>query len=105
MPRMKVVKGRKVRDYSQQREYNATPAATAKRVKNNSARRTAIEAGKARVGDGKDVDHRVPLSKGGSNSTKNLRVVDRSKNRSFSRNSDSSLKSQTSKKEKSRGKR
>lgn len=105
MPRMKVVNGRKVRDYSQQREYNATPTATAKRVKNNAARRTAIEAGKARVGDGKDVDHKVPLSKGGSNSASNLRVVSQSENRSFSRTSSSKLKSQTSKKEKSRGKR
>lgn len=99
MPRMKVVNGRKVRDYSQQREYNATPTATAKRVKNNSARRKAIEAGKASVGDGRDIDHVKPLSKGGSNDASNLRVVSRSKNRSFSRNSDSSLKSQTSKKE------
>ena len=103
MPRVKTVikngKPTKVRDYSQQREYNASKEATEKRVKNNAARRQAIDAGKARVGDGKDVDHKVPLSKGGSNSAKNLRVVDRSKNRSFSRNSDSSLKSQTSKKE------
>ncbi len=99
MPRMKVVNGQKVRDYSQQRQYNATPEATSKRVANNQARATAIKAGKARVGDGKDVDHKQPLSKGGTNSTSNLRVVPASKNRSFSRNSDSSLKSQTSKRE------
>jgi hypothetical protein len=87
------------RDYSQQRVYNATPAATAKRVANNSARASAIKAGKAKVGDGKDVDHKTPLSKGGSNSKSNLRVVPKSVNRSFSRNSDSSIKSQTSKRE------
>lgn len=99
MPRMKVVNGRKVRDYSQQRQYNATPAATAKRVANNEARREAIRTGKAKVGDGTDVDHKIPLSKGGSNSPANLRVISRSSNRSFSRNSDSSLKTQTSKRE------
>lgn len=95
MPRMKNGK----RDYSQQRVYNATPSATAKRVKNNQARAAAIDAGKAKVGDGKDVDHKKPLSKGGSNSAKNLRVVDRSENRSFARTSTSKLKSQTSKRE------
>ena len=90
------------RDYSQQRTYNATPAATAKRVKNNAARATAIKAGKAHVGDGKDVDHKVPQSRGGTNAPSNLRVVSASTNRSFSRNSDSSIKSQTSKRERKR---
>ena len=96
MPRMKA-NGK--RDYSQQREYNASPEATAKRVANNSARRQAMAEGKARVGDGKDVDHRTPLSKGGTNARSNLRVVPRSENRSFARNSDSSVKQQTSKRE------
>jgi 5-methylcytosine-specific restriction endonuclease McrA len=99
MPRMKVVNGKKVRDYSQQREYNATPEATSKRVANNSARAGAIKAGKASRGDGKDVDHKVPLSKGGSNAPSNLRVVSASSNRSFSRTSSSAIKSQTSKRE------
>lgn len=104
MPRMKVVNGKKVRDYSQQRQYNATPEATAKRVKNNQARATAIEAGKARVGDGRDVDHKKPLSKGGTNAASNLRVVSRSENRSFSRGSNSQLVSQVSKKERKKKK-
>lgn len=102
---MKVVNGRKVRDYSQQRQYNASPEATAKRVANNQARQEAIREGKAKVGDGTDVDHKRPLSKGGSNDKSNLRVVASGTNRSFARNSDSSLKSQTSKKEKRNGKR
>lgn len=99
MPKMKVVGGRKVRDYSNQAKYNASPEATAKRVKNNQARAAAIKSGKASVGDGKDVDHKKPLSKGGSNAASNLRVVDRSENRSFARTSSSGLKSQTSKRE------
>ena len=69
------------------------------RVSRNAARAAAIESGSARVGDGKDVDHKKPLSKGGSNSKGNLRVVNASANRSFARNKDGSLKSQTSKRE------
>lgn len=95
MPRMKNGK----RDYSQQRVYNASPSATAKRVKNNQARAAAIDSGKASVGDGKDVDHKKPLSKGGTNAASNLRVVDKSTNRSFARTSTSKVKSQTSKRE------
>jgi len=56
------------------------------------------QAGKVHKGDGKDVDHKTPLSKGGTTTKSNLRVVPASTNRSFSRNSDSSLKSQRSKK-------
>lgn len=96
MPRLKA-NGK--RDYSQQRVYNASPEATAKRVKNNEARQSALKSGKARVGDGTDVDHKKPLSKGGSNSSSNLRVVPASENRSFARTSSSGLKSQTSKRE------
>ena len=99
MPRVKVVNGKKVRDYSQQRQYNATPSATAKRVENNSARKSLIKDGKAHVGDGNDVDHIRPLSKGGGNNKSNLRVVPASTNRSFSRTASSGLKSQTSKRE------
>jgi 5-methylcytosine-specific restriction endonuclease McrA len=101
---MKIVNGKKVRDYSQQREYNASAEATAKRVKNNQARAEAIKQGKARVGDGKDVDHKTPLSKGGSNSNSNLRVISASENRSFSRGSNSELVSQTSKRERKKKK-
>lgn len=90
------------RDYKRQAEWNSSPENTAKRVKNNAARREAIRKGLAKKGDGTDVDHKVPLSKGGSNNASNLRVVPASKNRSFSRNSDSSVKSQTSKKERKR---
>lgn len=54
-------------------------------------------------GDGKQVDHIVPLNKGGSRTQKsNLRVVPASENESFSRNKDGSLKSQISKKERAK---
>ena len=74
------------------------------RVARNAARDKAMEAGLAKRGDGKDVDHKKPLSKGGGNSSENLRVVSAGSNRSFSRNSDGSMKSQTSRRE-SRGKK
>lgn len=48
--------------------------------------------GKADAREGKDIDHKKPLSKGGTNSKKNLRVVSRSNNRSFPRNRDGSVK-------------
>ena len=41
---------------------------------------------------GKDIDHKRPLSKGGSNKRSNLRLVKPSSNRSFSRNSDHTVK-------------
>ena len=62
-------------------EYQGTPEQIKKRSMRNKARRAMAKAGKVRKGDGKDVDHKRPLSKGGSNSKKNLRVVSKSKNR------------------------
>ena len=41
---------------------------------------------------GKDIDHKRPLSKGGSTSKSNLRLKTASANRSFSRNSDHTVK-------------
>lgn len=41
---------------------------------------------------GKDIDHTVPLSKGGTNAKSNLKLKTPSANRSFSRNSDHTVK-------------
>jgi hypothetical protein len=62
------------------REYQKQPENVEKRVDRNRARRHAIAAGKASVGDGTQVDHVRPLDKGGSDKASNTRVVDRSKN-------------------------
>jgi len=55
--------------------YNARPDVMSKRVAQNRARRHAIAAGKAHVGDGTNVDHKVPLDVGGSTDDSNTRVV------------------------------
>ena len=51
-----------------------------------------VKAGKVHPGDGKDVDHKKPLAKGGSNAKSNLRVRSESANRSFKRNSKAGMK-------------
>jgi hypothetical protein len=89
------------RDYKKEvAKYTSRPEVIKKRVEQNKARRMMEKAGKVRKGDGKDVDHKTPLSKGGKTTPSNLRVVPASKNRSFRRNSSSGFLSQMSKKEK-----
>lgn len=67
-------------------------------AKRKRLRRAFEKDGKVHVGDGKDVDHKVPLSKGGSNSESNGRVTSASANRSYPRNPDGSMKVRRSKK-------
>jgi len=89
------------RDYKKEyAKYHGKPEQIANRSERTTARRKANEDGRTSKGDGRDLDHRKPLSKGGSNGRSNLRVVSASSNRSFARNADGSLKSQTSKREK-----
>lgn len=88
------------RDYKKENEkYNSKPSERKKRSERSVARVRANREGLTSKGDGKQLDHIKPLSKGGTSDRKNLRVVSASRNTSFSRNSDGSLKSQTSKRE------
>lgn len=59
-------------------------------AKRHRLRRKALKLGM--VKPGQDVDHKVPLSKGGSNTLKNARAQTPSENRSFPRNKDGSIK-------------
>lgn len=70
------------RNYRQEYlKYHSRPDQIRKRSLRNSARRLMIKDGRASKGDGMEVDHRHPLSKGGSNRLSNLRVVTRHTNR------------------------
>lgn len=88
------------RDYKRENElYNSKPEQRKARSERSVTRVQSNAAGTTSKGDGRDIDHIKPLSKGGSTGKSNQRVVSASSNRSFSRNADGSLKSQTSKRE------
>lgn len=100
MPFMKKVNGESVRDYRREDLWDKNHTGRAhSRDERHKARAIEAKAGHVHKGDGKDVDHITPLSKGGKTTASNLRVTSASANRSFARNADSSLKSQTSKRE------
>ncbi len=80
------------RDYSKEKGYNSSPEQKANRATRGRARYAMIKAGKAKVGDGKDVDHKKPIVKGGGNQPSNLRMVSPSKNRSFARTKKAGMK-------------
>jgi hypothetical protein len=81
------------RDYRNEYDaYQGTPEQIKNRAKRNKARAEMAKEGRVHKGDGKDVDHKVPLSKGGTTGKKNLAVKSVKANRSYRRNSDGSVK-------------
>ena len=72
-----IATGRK-RDY--RKEYDRDHASAGAK-KDRAARNKARAQSGLKKGDGKEVDHKKPLSKGGSNSKSNRRVVSRKVNR------------------------
>lgn len=66
-------------------KYHASPEQKRNRAMRNAARREMERKGVVSKGDGKDVDHKVPIAKGGGNGKGNLRAVPASSNRSFPR--------------------
>lgn len=66
-------------DSIRQRKYNSSEEQKTRRAQRNSARSKMEKAGKVRKGDGKDVDHKNMDT--ANNSTKNLQVMSKSKNR------------------------
>lgn len=82
-----------MRDYKQEyKNYDGTPAVKKKRAQRNKARRMLEREGVVHKGDGKDVDHITPLSKGGTSTRSNLKAKPATANRSFKRKSDGSIK-------------
>jgi len=70
------------RDYEDEYEkFHSSAEARANRGARVQARRDMIKAGRVKKGDGKDVDHEVALSNGGSNDLDNLKVSSPSYNR------------------------
>lgn len=74
------------KEWKQQKERDEKPARAARQ----RARYALDKKGVDRTG--KDIDHAIPLSKGGTNAPSNLRLKSPTKNRSFSRNSDHTVK-------------
>jgi hypothetical protein len=81
-----------VRNYKQEAKYHSSTEQKKNRAARNKARSEAMRAGKVAKGDGKDIDHKKPLSKGGSKSSSNTRVQPASKNRSYPRNKKGGVK-------------
>lgn len=72
------------RNYAKEyRDYHSRPDQKKKRAKRNAARRKMMKSGRVKKGDGKDVDHKKRLAKGGGNGKGNLRVTSRKKNRGW----------------------
>lgn len=65
------------RDYKQEARYEARP----EQVRNRVIRNRDRAASGLKVGDPREVDHKKPLSKGGSGGRSNTRVVSRHTNR------------------------
>lgn len=66
-------------DSKRQRAYNSQPEQKKRRAERNASRRKMEKAGKVHRGDGKDIDHKDHNT--ANQSTKNLRVQSKSKNR------------------------
>lgn len=72
------------RDYKKEySEYHSKPEQVENRSKRNQARRSLEKDGKVSKGDGKDVNHKTPIKKGGGNSKSNLEVTSKTENRGW----------------------
>jgi len=81
-----------VRDHKQERKTQLARGEGEDNRKRKQARRDATKLGMVKPKDGMDLDHKVPLSKGGSNTPANFRVQTPSQNRSFARTSSGAVK-------------
>jgi hypothetical protein len=75
-----------MRDYKKEYDsYHAKPEQIKNRAQRNKARGMLEREGVVQKGDGKDVDHVTPLSKGGKTVRSNLKAKPAASNRSFKR--------------------
>lgn len=80
------------RNYKQERKTLLARGEDEGHKKRLALRRKAEKKGLVKPHDGKDLDHKIPLSKGGANTLKNARVTSPSKNRSFPRTKTGAMK-------------
>jgi hypothetical protein len=80
----------KPRPYKKEYQQQVARGELPKRMERQTARRAMDAKGIDRTG--KDINHVVPLSKGGSNAPGNWKLESPSSNRSFTRNSDHTVK-------------
>ena len=81
------------RDYKKEyQNYQGRPEQIDNRAKRNAARSEMEKKGVVSKGDGKDIDHKTPIAKGGGNGSGNLRAVPKSANRSFARTKSARMK-------------
>lgn len=81
MPKKGQFKKNAKADSVRQRKYNSSPEQKKRRAERNATRRQEERKGNVRKGDGKDVDH--VNHRTSDRSSKNLKVMDRSKNRAM----------------------
>lgn len=80
------------RDYKQERKTDIAAGGLADDRLRKKARRIMEKKGMVKPFDGKDVNHKKPVSKGGGNSAANLDVQTAAKNRSYPRTSKGAIK-------------
>ena len=83
------------KEYQQQKARGEQPTRNARERARYAVDKAGVDKngnGKADTREGKDIEHVIPLSKGGTNSKKNLKIETPSQNRSFSRNADHTVK-------------
>ena len=94
-----------VRDYKKEyNKYAGKSKAKKDRAMRNTARAMMEKAGRAKKGDGLDVGHIKAIGRGGLSKMYNLQMQTETTNRSFAKTKGSKMKSEVSKREKSRRK-
>lgn len=84
---------KKPRDYKKEyANYQGTAEQKKNRAVRNAARNTMKAKGVVSTGDGKHVNHKTPISKGGGNSPSNLTVKKESTNSSYPRTRTGAMK-------------
>ena len=84
---------RKPRDYkAEYAKYQGTAEQKKNRAVRNAARNTLTAKGVVAKGDGKHVNHKTPISKGGGNAPSNLSVKTEANNSSFPRTKKGAMK-------------